>query len=65
MSVATCGFSKSQETINQLKRFFINFTEHLILEGLPRALPPTVTVIEVLEDTTPSSNVVAEIISRC
>ncbi len=62
MSVATCGFSKSQETINQLKRFFINFTEHLILEGLPRALPPTVTVIEVLEDTTPSSNVVAEII---
>ena len=27
MCVATCGFIKSQESVNQTKKFFINFTE--------------------------------------
>ncbi len=62
MCVATCGFSKSQEAIDQSKRIFINFTENLILQGAPRALPPAVTVVEVLEDTIPSPQVKEEII---
>lgn len=63
MSVATCGFIIAQESVDQSKRIFINFTENLILGGFPRALPPSVTVVEVLEDTAPSSEVMDEIIT--
>jgi EAL and modified HD-GYP domain-containing signal transduction protein len=62
MSVATCGFIISQESVDQSKRIFVNFTEHLIRGGFPRALPPTVTVVEILEDTSPSAEVLDEII---
>lgn len=62
MGVATSGFIKVQETTDQSKRIFVNFTERLILEGAPRALPPSVTVVEVLEDTIPVPAVMEEII---
>lgn len=62
MTVATSGFISSQEKVDQSKRIFINFTERLIVEGAPRALPPTVTVIEILEDTRPSPEVMQELI---
>lgn len=62
MRMATSGFIKSQELADQSKRIFVNFTERLILEGAPRALPPSVTVVEVLEDTIPLPPVTAEII---
>lgn len=62
MRMATSGFIKSQEFTDQSKRIFVNFTERLILEGAPRALPPSVTVVEVLEDTIPIPAVTAEII---
>lgn len=62
LNVVTCGFVKSQENINQAKRIFINFTENLILQGAPRALPPSVTVIEILEDVVPSPGVLAELL---
>ena len=61
-SIATSGFIKSQEFADQSKRIFVNFTERLILEGAPRALPPSVTVVEILEDTIPIPAVTAEII---
>ncbi len=51
INVVTCGFIKSQEELSQSKKIFINFTEDLLLKGAPRALPPSVTVIEVLETT--------------
>ena len=52
ISVATCGFITSQEgETPRNKRIFINFTENLLLAGAPRALPSSVTVIEVLEST--------------
>ncbi|SHO52128.1 EAL and HDOD domain-containing protein [Desulfopila aestuarii] len=51
ISVVTSGFIKSQEELTQNKRVFINFTEKLLLDGAPRALPPAVTVIEILETT--------------
>ncbi|MBU1567036.1 MAG: HDOD domain-containing protein [Proteobacteria bacterium] len=62
MRMATSGFIKAQESTDQSKRIFVNFTERLILEGAPRALPPSVTVVEVLEDTLPIPAVMAEII---
>ncbi len=62
MRMATSGFIKSQEFADQSKRIFVNFTERLILDGAPRALPPSVTVVEVLEDTIPVPAVTAEII---
>ncbi|WP_049785124.1 EAL and HDOD domain-containing protein [Desulfotalea psychrophila] len=63
MSVATCGFSRSQDAVSQSKKVFINFTESLILQGAPRALPATLVIIEVLEDTAPSPEVIAELTS--
>lgn len=60
--VATYGFVKTQEDINQSKRIFINFTESLILEGAPRALPSSVTVIEVLETIASSPEIMEELI---
>ncbi|MGB3221305.1 MAG: HDOD domain-containing protein [Desulforhopalus sp.] len=62
INVVTCGFIKSQENINQTKRIFINFTENMLLAGAPRALPPTIAVIEVLEDIVPSPDVVLELL---
>lgn len=62
MSVATAGFIRAQENIDQSKRIFVNFTEHLLLEGAPRALPPSVTVVEILEHTLPVPKVTSEII---
>ena len=62
MCVATSGFIKAQENTDQSKRIFVNFTERLILEGAPRALPSSVTVVEVLEDTIPVPAVTEEII---
>ncbi len=55
INVVTCGFIKSQEELRQNKRIFINFTANLLLNGAPRALPPSVTVIEILETTSFSS----------
>ena len=50
ISMLTSGFIKSQEGVKQNHRIFINFTENLLLNGAPRALPPAAVVIEVLED---------------
>ena len=60
--VVTYGFVKTQEEINQSKRIFINFTESLILEGTPRALPASVIVIEVLENITSSPEILDELL---
>ena len=62
MRVATAGFIRAQEDIDQSKRIFVNFTENLIREGAPRALPSSVTVVEILEDTIPLPEVTEEII---
>jgi len=62
LSVASCGFIRSQELSDQSKKICINFTEKLILQGAPRGLPPTVTVIEVLEDITPTDELVSTLI---
>ncbi len=62
IEVMTSGFVSSQDGQDQSKRIFINFTEKLLLEGAPRALPPSVTVIEVLENITYSSEVFEELI---
>ena len=58
LCVATCGFTQSQEYCDQTKKICINFTEKLILQGAPRGLPPSVTVIKVLEDTKPSREII-------
>lgn len=63
LSVATSGFIKSQETLDQTKKIFINFTENLIMEQAPRGLPPAVTVVEILENIVPSKPLVQEIIA--
>jgi EAL and modified HD-GYP domain-containing signal transduction protein len=62
LSVASCGFIRSQELTDQSKKICINFTGKLILQGAPRGLPPTVTVIEVLEDIVPTDELVHTLI---
>lgn len=62
MCVATSGFIRAQEDIDQSKRIFVNFTGNLIREGAPRALPSSVTVVEVLEDTIPLPEITDELI---
>jgi len=63
ISVATCGFIKAQEDTDLNKKLCINFTESLILKGIPRGLPPTITVIELLETIQPTPEIVEQIIA--
>lgn len=60
--VATCGFIRSQEDVDQTKKMCINFTEQLLVQGAPEGLPPVVTVIEVLENVLPSDAMVEQLI---
>jgi c-di-GMP phosphodiesterase len=62
IEVMSSGFVGSQDGQDQSKRIFINFTEKLLLEGTPRALPPSVTVIEILENIAYTSEVFEELI---
>jgi EAL and modified HD-GYP domain-containing signal transduction protein len=61
-SVATSGFIRSQEDIDQSKKICVNFTEKLLLNDAPLGLPSTVTVIEILEDVIPSSELIEKLI---
>ena len=63
LCVATSGFIKSQESLDQSKKIFINFTANLIMDQAPRGLPPGVTVIEILEDIVPTPELIEEIIA--
>lgn len=63
MCVATCGFIKALETTDQSKKIFVNFTEKLIIEGHYKALPASVTVIELLEDIEVSDRLLEELIT--
>ena len=62
LCVATCGFTQSQEYCDQTKKICINFTEKLILEGAPRGLPTSVTVVEILYDSDPSAELIEQLI---
>jgi EAL and modified HD-GYP domain-containing signal transduction protein len=61
-SVATSGFIKSQEDLDQTKKICINFPESLLKQGAPNGLPPAVTVIEVLENVSPSDQLIEALI---
>lgn len=61
-SVATAGLVCPDTDFNPSKRIFINYTEKLLLNGAPKGLPPGVTVVEVLESVTASSEVIEAII---
>lgn len=61
-SVATSGFIRSQEDVDQSKKICVNFTEKLLLDGAPHGLPSTVTVIEILEDVVPSAALIEKLI---
>ncbi len=50
VSVASCGFLRSSEDLQQGQRVLINFPGPLILEGAPRGLPKESVVVEILED---------------
>ncbi len=62
VNVISYGFIKSLEEIKQPKKIFINFTEKLLLSGAPRALPPAITVIEILENIKISNSLMDELI---
>ena len=62
LSVATCGFLQSQEYSDLTKRICINFTEKLLLDGAPRALPPSVAVIEIPETINPTKALIKTLI---
>jgi len=61
INVASYGFCKAQESLQHPKKIFINFTQDLILSGAPRGLPPSVTVVEILEDVAPLPEVLKAI----
>lgn len=48
--VASGGFLRATSGIPESVRIFINFTEELIFQRFPLALPPQNTVIEILEN---------------
>lgn len=48
--VASGGFLRATSGISDDTRIFINFTENLIFQRFPLALPPQKTVIEILEN---------------
>jgi len=58
LCVATSGFTESQKYCDQTKKICINFTEKLILEGTPRGLPPSVTVIGIPGKVKPSGQLI-------
>lgn len=62
-AVSTCGFIRSQVDTDADKKIFINFPEKLILEGAPIGLPPTVTVVEILETVPPTDEIVEAVIA--
>jgi EAL and modified HD-GYP domain-containing signal transduction protein len=57
-AVATSGFIRSQEDLDQTKKICINFTQTLLEQGDPKGLPPAVTVIEVLENVMPTQRLI-------
>ena len=62
-AVSTCGFIRTQVDTDQDKKVFINFPEKLILDRAPIGLPPTVTVVEILESVEPSPEVIEAVIA--
>lgn len=48
--VSSCGFLCSTKDTNENLKIAINFTEKLLLDRIPHALPPSTTVVEILED---------------
>lgn len=52
-------FTVGIEQISGGHRAFINFTEELLLRGTPGMFPPANIMVEVLEDVTPSEEIVA------
>lgn len=57
-SVITEGYSMARSALGADKKIFINFTERLLLEEAPFALPPENCMIEILETVTPDSRVI-------
>ena len=54
-------FTVGIERISGGKQVFINFTEDLLIRGTPTLFPQNQVVVEILEDVTPTS----EVISAC
>lgn len=50
LQVSSCGFLCSTKDIDANLKIFINFTENLLLDRIPHALPSSTTVVEILED---------------
>ena len=57
--VASCGFLQATSGISSSLKIFINFTQRLIFDRFPLALPAEITVVEILEDI-PVCNKLAE-----
>ena len=51
------GFEMMRPTLRGNQRFFINYTAEFLEAGLPSVLPPDTCIIEILEDTEPTGNV--------
>lgn len=49
------------ENITGGKMAFVNFTQKLLLDGVPTYFPPNTMVVEVLEDVDPSDEVIEEL----
>ncbi len=60
--VATCGFVFSQDDFESAKKLFINFTDDLIVQKAPKALPPSYTVIELLENSSLTDEVFSALV---
>ena len=50
VDVASCGFLQATSGVSSSLKIFINFTQRLIFDRFPLALPAATTVVEILED---------------
>ncbi len=55
--VMTDGFSLATEWLSPNQKVLINYPESMIIQGMPRALPPGVAVVEILETVRPTPEV--------
>ena len=57
--LSTTFLTEGIDKIGSFKPCYINFTEELLVKKIPLAFPKTKLIIEILEDVTPTSEVIA------
>lgn len=60
-SVMIDGFNLMRPTLGPKQKFYINFTDELLSAGVASILPPDICVLEILEDSSPSKELLTSL----